>query len=162
LKFSVLTKPIDGSYVSPFSFHFNHSSYIPETCSGAIYSIFLAALTIEARFLASASISGSASLEFWGSAATRAIIILQRSTVMDALIPLVDAVSKATTFGDPVEAWKLGGEGTAKLGRATYVMDTGNLPPDPGAMSLGLWTKGMMEGLARRRREFEVGGGVGN
>jgi dihydroxyacetone kinase len=38
---------------------------------------------------------------------------------------------------------------TAKLGRATYIMDTGNLPPDPGAMSLVLLTKGMMEGLAR-------------
>jgi dihydroxyacetone kinase len=54
--------------------------------------------------------------------------MLQWSTV-DALIPLVAAGSKATTFGDAVEAWKLGGEGTAKLtaklGRATYVMDTG-------------------------------------
>jgi len=107
----------------------------------------------EARFLASASTSASASLEFWGSAATRATIMLQWSTVMDALIPLVAAVSKAMTFEDAVEAWKLGGEGTAKLmakrGRATYVMDTGNLPPEPGAMSLVLLTKGMMDGLAR-------------
>jgi dihydroxyacetone kinase len=37
---------------------------------------------------------------------------------------------------------------TAKLGRATYVTDTGNLPPDPGAMSLVLLNKGLMEGLA--------------
>ena len=72
---------------------------------------------------------------------------------MDALIPLVAAVYKATTFGDAVEAWKLDGEGTgklmAKLGRARYVMDTRNLPPDPGAMNLLLLSKGMIEGLAR-------------
>jgi hypothetical protein len=57
------------------------------------------------------------------------------------------------------------GEGTAKLmaklGRATYVMDTGNLPPDPGAMSLVLLTKGMMGGWPGRRRGFGVGGGRG-
>ena len=48
----------------------------------------------------------------------------------------------------------MSGEGTAKsiakLGRATYVTDTGDLPPDPGAMSLVFLTKGMMGGgLAR-------------
>jgi dihydroxyacetone kinase len=138
--------------------HHSHSisithHYIPETCSGAIYSIFLATLTTEARFLASASTCASASLEFWGSAATRAIIMLQWSTVINAPIPLVAAVSKATMFGDAVEAWKLGGEGTAqlmaKLGRATYVTDTRNLLPDPGVMSLVFLTKGMTEWLAR-------------
>jgi len=71
---------------------------------------------------------------------------------MDALIPFVAALSKATTFGVAVKACKADGQGTvklmAKLGRATYVMDTGNLPPDPGAMSLVFLTKGMMEGLA--------------
>ena len=71
---------------------------------------------------------------------------------MDALIPFVAALSKATMFGDAVEACKAGGEGTAKLtaklGRVTYVTDTGNLPPDPGAMSLVFLMKGMMEGLA--------------
>jgi dihydroxyacetone kinase len=34
----------------------------------------------------------------------------------------------------------------AKLGRSTYVTDMGNLPPDPGAMSLVFLIKGMMEG----------------
>jgi dihydroxyacetone kinase len=83
---------------------------------------------------------------------------------MDALIPFVAALSKATTFGDAVEAYKAGGEGTAelmaKLGRATYVTDTGNLPPDPGAMSLVFFTKGMMEGLAQEA-EGPVGIGTG-
>jgi dihydroxyacetone kinase len=35
---------------------------------------------------------------------------------MDALVPFIASFStKATTFGDPVVASKLGGEGTAKL-----------------------------------------------
>ena len=150
--------------LSPFPRLINSFIFVTETCGGtlgAIFSIFLAALTTEARSLAGSAPTATASLEFWGSAATRAITTLQRSTaareghrtVMDALIPFVAALSKATTFGDAVEACKAGGEGTAKLtaklGRATYVTDTGNLPPDPGAMSLVFLTKGMEEGLAR-------------
>ena len=66
------------------------------------------------------------------------MITLQRSTaarqghrtVMDALIPLITALSTATTFGDAAEACKAGGEDTAgltaRLGTATYVTDTGN------------------------------------
>jgi len=70
---------------------------------------------------------------------------------MGALISFIAALStKATTFGDAVGACKLGGAKlTAKLGRATYVMDTGDLPPDPDAMSLVFLMKGMMEWLAR-------------
>ena len=71
---------------------------------------------------------------------------------MHAYILFVSALSKAMTFGNVVEACKLRGEGPAKLmaklGRATYVTDMGNLPPDPGAMSLVFLTKGLMEGLA--------------
>ena len=63
------------------------------------------------------------------------------------------ALSSATTFGDAVETCKLGWESTAgltvKLRRATYVTDTGNLLPDPGAMSLVSLIKGVMEGLTR-------------
>ena len=70
---------------------------------------------------------------------------------MDALIPFVDALAKASSFGDAVQACREGGEGTAKLtaklGRATYVTDNGNLPPDPGAMSLVILTEGMLKGL---------------
>ena len=125
--------------------HISHSISIthfhtpPETCGtfGAIFSIFLGALATEARSLAGASASTSASLEFWGSA-TCAMVTLQRSTaarqghrtVMDALILLITALSTATTLGDAAEACKAGGEGTAgltaRLGTATYVTDTGN------------------------------------
>lgn len=40
----------------------------------------------------------------------------------------------------------------AKLGR----VDTGNLPPDPGAMILVFLAKGMMEWLAQEAEGFEV------
>jgi len=150
------------------SFHFNYSlSYIPERRGGtlgAIISTLLAALTPEARSLAGASISASASLEFWGSVVTRAITMPQRSTALrevtapswTPLLYLFVALSKATMFGDAVEA-QAGGECTAKLKarlrRATYVIDAGNLPPDPGAMCLVFLTKGLMEGLAREAEE---------
>ena len=67
------------------------------------------------------------------------MVALQRSTaarqghrtVMDALIPLITALSTATTLGDAAEACKAGGEGTAgltaKLGTVTHVTDTGDL-----------------------------------
>jgi len=123
----ILIKLIGGSYASPFSFHFNYSlSYIPERrggALGAIVSIFLAALTAEARSLAGASTSTSTSLEFWGSVVTHAITTLQRSTALRKVTapswaPLFHsfvALSKATTFGDAVGVCKLGGECTAKL-----------------------------------------------
>ena len=68
---------------------------------------------------------------------------------MGAHIPFVAALSKATTFGDAAEACKVGGAKLKAKPRATYVTDTDNLPPDPGAMSLVFLMKGMMEWLAR-------------
>ncbi|KAJ6590569.1 Dak1 domain-containing protein [Mycena vulgaris] len=133
---------------------------IDDTCGGtlgAIFSIFLAALTTEVR--ARAGNVKTADIAFWGAAGAAAIETLKQSTaarvghrtVMDALIPFVEALSKVSTFDDAVEACKAGGEGTAalvaKLGRATYVGDNGNLPPDPGAMSLVFLTAGMLKGL---------------
>ncbi|KAJ7471889.1 Dak1 domain-containing protein [Mycena latifolia] len=133
---------------------------IDDTCGGtlgAIFSIFLAALTTEVR--ARAAGVQTADLAFWGAAGAAAIETLKLSTaarvghrtVMDALIPFVEALSKGPAFDDAVAACKAGGEGTAKLvaklGRATYVGDNGNLPPDPGAMSLVFLTAGMLKGL---------------
>ncbi|KAJ7119555.1 Dak1 domain-containing protein [Mycena epipterygia] len=134
---------------------------IDDTCGGtlgAIFSIFLAALTTEVR-AAAATTTSTPDLAFWGTAGAAAIETLKQSTaarvghrtVMDALIPFVDALSKTPTFDGAVAACKQGGEGTAalvaKLGRATYVGDNGNLPPDPGAMSLVFLTAGMLKGL---------------
>ena len=73
---------------------------------------------------------------------------------MGTLIPFVGALSKAMTFGDAVEACKVGEEGatglTAKL-RKAYITDTGNLPPDSGAMNLVFLTKGITEELEAER-----------
>lgn len=138
---------------------------IDDTCGGtlgAIFSIFLAALTAEVRRRAGedgGSGKVSVDLAFWGETGTAAIEVLKQSTaarvghrtVMDALIPFVEALGTAKTFADAARACKEGGEGTAaltaKLGRATYVGDTGNLPPDPGAMSLVSLTAGMAKVL---------------
>ncbi|KAJ7736744.1 Dak1 domain-containing protein [Mycena maculata] len=136
---------------------------IDETCGGtlgAIFSIFLAALTTEVR--ARAANITSPDLAFWGAAGGAAIATLQQSTaarvghrtVMDALIPFIDTLGTAPSFEAAVAACKAGGEGTAslvaKLGRATYVGDNGDLPPDPGAMSFVFLTAGMLKGLGRR------------
>lgn len=78
---------------------------------------------------------------------------------MDALIPLAAAVSKATTSGDAAEACKAGGvKLKAKSRRVTYVTDTDNLQPDPGAMSLVFSTKGMMEGWPGDGGGVKLGG----
>ena len=70
--------------------------------------------------------------------------------IMGALIPFVAALSEATTFGDAAEACKVGGvKLKAKPRKATYVTDTGNLPLDPGMISLVFLTKGLMEWFAR-------------
>jgi len=174
----ILIKLIGGSYASQFSFHFNYSlSYIPERrggALGAIVSIFLAALTVEARSLAGASSSASASLEILGSVVTRAITTLQRSSALREVTPpswtplfhSFAALSKATMFGDAVEACKLVGECTAKLKArlrgAMYVMDAGNLPPDPGAMCLVFFDQGPDGGVGTGDGGCLKLGGVGN
>ena len=46
----------------------------------------------------------------------------------------------------------------AKLERLTYVTDTGNLPPVPGAMSSVFLIKGMMEGTTQGGGGLKWGG----
>ncbi len=125
---------------------------------GAIYSIFLAALTAEVRLLGN---SRPVDVGFWGEAAAKAIDTLGQSTkarvghrtVMDALIPFVEGLSAPASsdqagLTEAIRRCVAGGEGTkdlvAKLGRATYVgADRGALPPDPGAMSMVAFVRGM-------------------
>lgn len=125
---------------------------------GAIYSIFLAALTAEVRLLGA---SRPVDVGFWGEAAANAIETLGHSTkarvghrtVMDALIPFVDGLSAPASsdvagLTEAIKRCAAGGEGTkdlvAKLGRATYVgSDRGPLPPDPGAMSTVFFVRGL-------------------
>ncbi|KAJ7904951.1 Dak1 domain-containing protein [Mycena leptocephala] len=135
---------------------------IDDTCGGtlgAIFSIFLAALTAEVR--ARAATTSTPNLAFWGAAAAAAIVILQQSTaarvghrtVMDALVPFVEALARGPTFEAAVTACQAGGESTVtlvpRLGRATYVGDNGSLPPDPGAMCVVFLTAGMSKGLLK-------------
>ncbi|KAK7036706.1 hypothetical protein VNI00_011371 [Paramarasmius palmivorus] len=143
---------------------------IDDTCGGtlgAIYSIFLAALTAEVRMLAPSSSDSSGrapavDIAFWGLAASRAIETLKQSTkarvghrtVMDALIPFVEALAEdaaSKSFDHAEQACRAGGEGTAKLtaklGRATYVGGNDELPPDPGAMSLVAFVTGVGKAL---------------
>ncbi|THU79797.1 Dak1-domain-containing protein [Dendrothele bispora CBS 962.96] len=139
---------------------------VDDTCGGtlgAIYSIFLAALTAEVQ-KESTSPNVTVDMQFWGRTTTAAIETLKQSTkarvghrtVMDALIPFVEelstAHSKGQGFEEVMKKCREGGEGTrvlkAKLGRATYVGEgnhgsEGGLPPDPGAMSLVRFVEGM-------------------
>lgn len=128
---------------------------------GAIYSIFLAALTTEVRRLVLEQGSDAGvTPAFWGEAAKAALETLKLSTaarvghrtVMDALIPFAEALANEEDYELAYQAARAGGEGTAKLtaklGRATYVNDDGNLPPDPGAMSFVFIVKGMLEDLS--------------
>lgn len=140
---------------------------IDDTCGGtlgAIYSIFLAALTAEVRLLGAEG--REVNMGMWGEAAGRAIETLGHSTkarvghrtVMDALIPFAEGLSSATSSSvseaeilrEAISRCVAGGEGTkdlvAKLGRATYVGEKeseGGLPPDPGAMSMVAFCRGI-------------------
>lgn len=122
---------------------------------GAIFSIFLAALTSETRDAAEAESTENFK---WGEVAVKALATLQRSTaarkghrtVMDALIPLAEEMATTEDFSKAVAACKAGGEGTVslapKLGRATYVGEReGGLPPDPGAMSVVRAMEGILK-----------------
>lgn len=154
--------------------HSNLAFDLTEACGGtlgAIFSIFLAALTAEVRSYATTSADSKADMAMWATTTSRALQTLFQSTkareghrtVMDSLIPFVRALDSSsasslanggsTVLDGAVEACRKGGEGTqalvAKLGRATYVGDSNEngLPPDPGAMSLVFLVDGMKKGL---------------
>ncbi|OZJ04492.1 hypothetical protein BZG36_02667 [Bifiguratus adelaidae] len=113
---------------------------------GAILGIFFAALTQEVR-KAAASLTTTPNATFWGNAGAAAIATLQQSTaarvghrtVMDALVPFVESLQTTNDLQLAIDACRQGGESTAhlaaKLGRATYVSQTENVP-DPGAMAV--------------------------
>lgn len=117
---------------------------------GAILGIFLAALTSEVQTAAPAALNAA----FWGTAGVKAIATLQQSTaarvghrtVMDALIPFFESLQKTNDLQLAIDACRKGGESTAllaaKLGRATYVSQTSNVP-DPGAMAIVAVTASM-------------------
>ncbi len=99
-----VTETIDGLSLPYTPLSSDTDAYIPDTCGGtlgAIYSIFLAALTAEVRLL---GVEGrEVNMGMWGEAAGRAIETLGHSTkarvghrtVMDALIPFAEGLSSA-------------------------------------------------------------------
>ncbi|KAI9712049.1 MAG: hypothetical protein M1820_001758 [Bogoriella megaspora] len=75
-------------------------------------------------------------------------------TVMDTLIPFCEKLQESKSFSEAVAAAEAGAGATAKMkpkfGRASYVGDkteSGGLPPDPGAYAVGVFLKGLLDGL---------------
>ncbi|KAJ0162110.1 Dihydroxyacetone kinase 1 [Colletotrichum tanaceti] len=113
--------------------------------SGAIYSIFFAALASELR-AAAAGGAGRLDLAAWAKVAAGALDTLQQATparqgdrtLIDALEPFVRTLGSSGSVGEAVEAARKGVEATkgmaASLGRAVYVEESAwDKVPDPGA-----------------------------
>jgi dihydroxyacetone kinase len=110
--------------------------------SGAIYGIFFAGLASELRKAEAGFLTSRA----WTLAAVGALNVLQDATparegdrtLMDALIPFVQALGANKSFSQAVAAARAGVKATkgmrASLGRSVYVEESAwSLVPDPGA-----------------------------
>lgn len=74
-------------------------------------------------------------------------------TVMDTLIPFCVQLQRMPDLRKAVEAAEQGAKSTAgmkpKFGRATYIgekKEGGELPPDPGALAVAVFLRGLLEG----------------
>ena len=114
--------------------------------SGALYAIFLNALV---HALRQQSPAGEATPKVWAAALKQASEALSRytparpgdRTLVDALDPFVETLSRTEDVKKAAEASRNGAEGTkgmqASLGRAVYVGGLGfEQVPDPGAWGL--------------------------
>ncbi|EMR88164.1 putative dihydroxyacetone kinase protein [Botrytis cinerea BcDW1] len=121
--------------------------------SGALYAIFLNSLLAALRENASA---GQATPEVWAKALQSASEALSRytpakpgdRTLVDALYPFVETLSKTGDIKKAAEASRKGAEGTkgmkASLGRTVYIGGTGfEQVPDPGAWGLSEFFLGL-------------------
>ncbi|KAF9736491.1 hypothetical protein PMIN06_006584 [Paraphaeosphaeria minitans] len=128
---------------------------------GAILSILLTAF-INALSAATLKNSAELSVDTCSAAAAQALANLKNytsaregdRTVMDVLIPFVDALAETKDLGKAVEVARDSAAATAnmkaKFGRATYISDDGSERskiPDPGAYAAGVWLKGLLEGF---------------
>lgn len=131
--------------------------------SGAIYAIFLNALTssLRAQSQEYSSII-PVSIDMWTQALEYAIVALQRHTpakvgdrtMMDALIPFCKSLTKARSTNIAAAAAQAGAESTkhrkASLERTVYVGDEYEWigeTPDPGAYGLNKLLMGLVEAL---------------
>lgn len=129
--------------------------------SGAIYAIFLNALAHGLRQNAPSS-PQAVTPEIWGKALQSSLQALGKytpaqpgdRTLMDALYPFVETLSKTSSLDDAAKAAQQGAKGTkgmkASLGRTVYVGGEGfQEVPDPGAHGLAELLLGLSEGLKK-------------
>jgi dihydroxyacetone kinase len=124
--------------------------------SGALYTIYLTALTHSLRQESSTSTSLSPSI--WSAALSSASTALSKytpaqpgdRTLIDALHPFIATLHETGDVKKAAQAAKKGAEGTkgmtASLGRAVYVGGEGfQKVPDPGAWGLAIFLGGLAE-----------------
>lgn len=129
--------------------------------SGAIYAIFLNALAHGLR-QNSPSTPQPITPDIWAKALDSALRALGKytpakpgdRTLMDALYPFVEQLTKSGSIDSAAGAAKKGAEGTqgmkASLGRTVYVGGEGwQGVPDPGAHGLAELLLGLSEGLKK-------------
>lgn len=129
--------------------------------SGAIYAIFLNALAHGLR-QNSPSSTQTVTPEIWGKALQSSLQALGKytpaqpgdRTLMDALYPFVETLSKTGSLDDAAKAAQEGAKGTkgmkASLGRTVYVGGEGfQEVPDPGAHGLAELLLGLSEGMKK-------------
>ncbi|KAF1951169.1 dihydroxyacetone kinase [Byssothecium circinans] len=129
--------------------------------SGAIYAIFLNALAHGLTQNAPSSPQPT-TVEIWAKALQSAVQTLGRytpakpgdRTLMDALYPFVETLSKTGDIGAAATAAEEGAQSTqgmkASLGRTVYVGGEGfKGVPDPGAHGLAVLLQGLSEGLKK-------------
>jgi len=127
--------------------------------SGALYAIFLNALTHDLRIQGGSS-PGPVTSAIWSKALTRSLEALERytpaqpgdRTLMDAFVPFIETLRKTGNTKEAADAAKKGADSTKgmkpKLGRTVYVGGQGwKDVPDPGAYGLCEFFKGVAEGL---------------
>ncbi|PSS00754.1 Dak1 domain-domain-containing protein [Coniella lustricola] len=120
--------------------------------SGALYAIFLNALAHALSTLA----PGDATAQTWATALKKSCEALSKytparpgdRTLVDALYPFVDTLSKTGDVSKAAEASKVAADGTkgmaASLGRTVYVGGEGfQQVPDPGAWGLACFFLGL-------------------
>ncbi|EME48070.1 hypothetical protein DOTSEDRAFT_147244 [Dothistroma septosporum NZE10] len=126
--------------------------------SGALYAIFLNALAFGLR--EQDGQSGIADAKVWAKALERAMESLEKytpakpgdRTLVDALAPFVEELSKSADVQKAAQAAEAGSKSTrgmkASLGRTVYVGGSGfEEVPDPGAYGLSEFLSGLADGL---------------
>ena len=162
---AIASKPLTGDLVLDLAHLVPVVESSMDGTSGALYAIFLNALTHALGTLAPAT----ATPKLWADALRRASDALGRytparpgdRTLVDALHPFVEVLGRTGDVARAAEAARLGAESTrgmkASLGRTVYVGGSGfEEVPDPGAWGLACFFEGLA-GLKAKAGEGETG-----